>query len=94
MVLFSSRLWISSSKNFILLFKLSTSVISFSGASIFIGIPGKPAPVPMSIIFWLFCRCFSIVAESMKCFWMISSGFVMAVRLIFWFHSSSCCMYV
>src|SRR3990172_3183149 len=55
--------------------------------TIFKGIPGNPAPEPISRRVSLPDRKGTSVNESRKCFIIISLSSVMAVRFIFLFHS-------
>ena len=59
--------------------------------AIFKGIPGNPAPVPMSITETSFLRSYTLIRErlSRKCFSMTSSNSVIAVRFITLFFSTS-----
>jgi len=67
--------------------KESNNNISVSGLRIFIGNPGNPAPVPISATFAFIEISFATVNESTKCFKIISSGSIIAVKFIFSFHS-------
>ena len=77
-------------KNLILLFKESSNTIFRWGKAIFNGIPGKPAPVPISITFCtLFMSiAFTIDILSTKCFSLTSSYSVIPVKFITLFHST------
>ena len=76
-------------KNFNLLFNESNNVICKCGNIIFIGIPGKPAPVPTSIIFfdWFISKILTTNKLSIKCLIITSSYSVIDVKFITLFVS-------
>ena len=71
--------------------RLSRSVTFKSGRRIFIGSPGKPAPVPTSMTLAPSgsFRYFKTSMLSKKCFTATSRGAVIEVRFTFSFHSRS-----
>ena len=84
-----SKKEISESKKFKRLLRLSNNVKFMSGRTIFKGIPGKPAPVPISITFAFLGISYESKTNklSKKCFTAISFGSKIAVKFIFLFHS-------
>ena len=78
----------SSFITFSLLFNESARTNFLSGLTIARGIPGNPAPVPISIIESASMYSLKLYerTESTKCLLMNSSLSVIAVRLIFLFH--------
>ena len=74
-----------------LLFGDSQKVTSKSGRASFKTSPGKPAPVPTSMIFAFCGKSANENSErlSAKCFTATPCSSVIAVRLIFSFHSTS-----
>ena len=74
----------------------SIRVMFMSGLAIKITTPGKPAPVPTSIIFapFFISTSFKRDRQSAKCFETISLGSVMAVRFMVLFVSTSISAYL
>ena len=79
----------TSSKNLILLLSESKRVKSVSGYIIFNGMPGKPAPVPISTTLSVFLKEYTQFTArlSTKCLITTSLYSVIPVRFINSFHS-------